>query len=147
MKNKSIIHNVQLLFKEYKNIFKHTPTLSLLLSSENTVWLWSDSWCEINIHGDVISMRTTSEAEIFGPQAQERNKNNTPRWNWTGDKEYDPACLLTLLQSSSEEWHAKQISLANHYTMCVCVCLFPDRGRKIKPTSLEEQIQCIKNTM
>ncbi len=85
-----------------------------------------------------------SEAELFGPQAQKINKNKyTPIWNWIGDKEYDPACLLTLLESSSEEWHTTNISLTDHYTVClcvcvcvcVCVCAFLDKGRKIKPAS------------
>lgn len=68
-------------------------------------------------------MKTTSEAEPFRPQAQKGNKNKyTPGRNWFGDKEYDPACLLTLLQLSSEEWHLARISLAGWYIVRKCVC-------------------------
>lgn len=92
-----------------------------------------------------INMKTTSEAEPFRPQAQKGNKNKyTPGWNWFGDKEYDPACLLTLLQLSSEEWHLARISLAGWYIVRKCVyaseyVLQTGGEKKIKPTSLHTE--------
>lgn len=87
-------------------------------------------------------MRTMSEAELVGPQAWKINTNKyTPRLNWIGDKEYDPACLLTGIEFRRVA-HNTHLTQRPLYWVFVCVSRQREKDQTSIPTL--EQIQYTK---